>query len=304
MGIIDFLKDFEELLQDRNYEQIQHEISTILNAYIENIPQHFDDIIKYYSKKSKDDKSWFPLNGIITPEKKISFSDYRKKKYLLQIELNKLQMWLKLNDKKLLILIEGRDGAGKTAIIKSISENMDSTKCRVEKFDIPTEEESKDWFKRYEQKVPKKGEVVIYDRSWYNRAVIEPVMGYCTEDQYKDFYKDIEKFEKKLTDDGVIILKFWYSIDFETQKMRFEFRKTNPLKYWKFTKNDKETLTKFDTFTDYIRSMFEKTNFPFAPWRVIDSNDRKMAKITTMQHILERFEYEDKNLDFIYDQDF
>ena len=207
----------------------------------------------------------------------------------------KLQEYVKENEEKVLIILEGRDSAGKGSTIKAITESMNPKHFRVEAFGIPTEEENKDWFKRYEKVLPKKEEIVFFDRSWYNRATIEPVMGYCTKQQYKDFMKDVVEFEEKLIDKGYKIIKLWLSISKNNQQIRFSQRGSDPLKYWKLSDNDTKVSKRWDDFTHYIDKMFEKTGTKQSPWIIVDSNDKLMAQINAFKNILRQFDYEHKN---------
>ena len=176
-----------------------------------------------------------------------------------------MQEYLKKTGGKLAIVFEGRDAAGKGSCIKSITENLDPKYLKVATFGIPTEEEKKNWFSRYEKRLPKPGHVTLYDRSWYTMAITNPVMNYCTEEEYKEFMNDVLTFEDNLTLNNYTVIKFWFSIDKETQLLRFEMRKKDPLKYWKFSPNDEKSIPKWDLFTKFKEQMFEKTSTFWLP---------------------------------------
>ena len=228
------------------------------NSYIDLLPQR---VKKIYNKEHdfSDDEEFEQMKKLKKRAVlKMSKKEFKKLKKPLQIELLKLQEWLKRKNKKLVILFEGRDAAGKGSAIKVITEFLDPKWFKVSMFDIPTEDEKQDWFKRYIKKLPKPGHITFFDRSWYNRAVNDPVMGYCTKEQYNQFIEDVVPFEESLIDDGVYLIKFWFSVEQQTQQFRFELRQTNPLKYWKFSENDLLTMNKWDKFTAYKERMFVK----------------------------------------------
>lgn len=274
----------------------------------ENIKEYFDDYYKslpnkveLYMKNIKPDytgdEEFSELKTLKSQQLiKIPEMEFAKYKRIMQIELLKAQEWLKDTDNRVAIVFEGRDAAGKGSAIKTITEYLDPKYINVATFGIPSEEDKEDWFGRYEDELPEPGKITLYDRSWYNRAVNDPVMGYCTEEEYRDFMDNVVPFEQHLIDSGIILIKFWFSIEKETQLLRFELRKKNPLKYWKYSPNDEKTIPKYDLFTKYKEQMFNKTSTDNNPWVVLDSNDKKVAQLNSIRYILQNIPYENKNL--------
>lgn len=214
---------------------------------------------------------------------------------LLQTEFVRLQQHIKENNKKVIIIFEGRDTAGKGGAIMRFIRFLNPRLYRVVALSKPTEVEKGEWyFQRYVYHLPGPGEIVFFDRSWYNRAVVEPVMGFCTQEQYDLFNQQVIQLEKMLTDDGIKIFKLWFSIDIEEQKFRLEERRTNPLKQWKLSTVDAQAQAKWDDFTKYKELMFDKTSTPQCPWIVIKGNDRERARIEAMRCILAQMEYDRK----------
>ncbi len=221
---------------------------------------------------------------------------YEKEKRKLLIELVKLQDWIIQEKKKIAVVFEGRDTAGKTGSISVLSKYLIPKHCRLVKLGIPTENESKNWFQRYEKQMPETGELVFFDRSWYTRALVEATMGYCTERQYKSFMKKVIPWEERFMENDTKILKFYLSIEKGTQKMRIEKRKNSPLVYWKISENDLKGLDRWDIFTLYKEQMFKKTSHPEAPWIVLNANDKKIAVLHALRYILGTFDYPNKDL--------
>ena len=172
---------------------------------------------------------------------------------------------------------------------------MDPKGYKIVALGVPTEEEKKNWFDRYEKYLPKPGEIVFFDRSWYNRAVVEPALGYCTEAQYKDFMNNVNDWEDSLINDGLILIKFWFSITKDKQKKRFELRQKSPLKYWKFSPNDAKVVNKWDLITFYKNAMFNNTSTSRSPWVIINSNDKRIGRLNAMRYLLNVIDYPDKN---------
>ena len=230
----------------------------------------------------------------------VTVRKYAKEKERLQVELLKLQKWVMDEGKRVAIVFEGRDAAGKGSTIKRFVENLmerkttDDVGHRIVSLGIPTPQESKYWFERYERYLPKEGEMVFFDRSWYNRAMIEPVMGYCSEEQYRDFMKKVNNWEANLVKEGIILLKFYLSVDRKFQKMRFEERQGSPIKYWKFSMNDLAVMGKWNALTKYKEQMFERTSTEVAPWVVIDSNDKLIAHLNAIRYVLGAIDYTGK----------
>jgi len=209
-------------------------------------------------------------------EKSILHRDvYEKEKFDIQVELLKMQEWVMETGSRMAIIFEGRDSAGKGSSIKRFTEHLNPKGFRVVALGIPTEDEKKNWFARYEKYLPKPGEIVFFDRSWYNRAVVEPALGYCTEKEYKDFMSNVVEWEENLIKEGLILVKFWFSITKEKQQKRFELRQKSPLKYWKFSPNDQKSVSKWDLITYYKNQMFNNTSTSKSPWVVVNSNDKE-----------------------------
>ena len=234
------------------------------------------------------------------PQKKflkiLNKSDYNKQIIELQSELVLLQNWIKENNKRVCIIFEGRDAAGKGGAIKRFVEHLNPRNSRVVALSKPTELELGQWyFQRYLANIPNPGEIVFFDRSWYNRAIVEPVMGFCSNDDYLLFMNQVNDFEKMLIDDGIIIIKLWFSISKEVQKSRFVSRLTNPLKTWKFSNVDLEGQKRWDLYSDYKTKMFDKTNTDIAPWKIIESNNKLSARIESIKYVLSSFDLKNKN---------
>ncbi len=230
----------------------------------------------------------------------LTLTQYRKEKELLQVELLKLQEWVIKENKRVAIVVEGRDTAGKGSTIKRFVEKLierkssDDPTYRIVSLGVPTLKESQNWFERYEKYLPKKSEIVFFDRSWYNRAIVEPAMGYCSEEQYRDFMGRVNEWENKLTDEGLILIKFYLDIDKNHQLERITERQESPLKYWKFSMNDLAALGKWKAFTKYQNQMFEKTSTENNPWVVINSNNKLIARLTAIRYVLHTIPYKEK----------
>ncbi len=221
--------------------------------------------------------------------------DYESELFKLQAELVDLQQWVAKHKKRVCILFEGRDAAGKGGAIRRFTEHLNPRSMRVVALTKPTEIEKGQWyFRRYIKELPDPGELVFFDRSWYNRAVVEPVMDFCSDDQYNKFMVQVPEFEHMLYEDGVIIIKFWFSISKDEQKKRFNSRLKNPLKQWKFSPVDKEGQIRWDRYTSYKEQMFSQTHTSFSPWIIIKTNSKKQARLESIRHVLSRFEYDRK----------
>lgn len=213
----------------------------------------------------------------------------------LQTEMVRMQNWVKENNKRILIIFEGRDAAGKGGAIMRFIRFINPRHYKVVALNKPTEIENGQWyFQRYINKLPNPGEIVFFDRSWYNRAVVEPVMGFCTEEHYDVFNKQVVVLEKMLVEDGIKIIKFWFSIDIEEQKNRLADRKTNPLIQWKMSTVDMQAQLKWDDYTKYKLQMFENTANPTSPWVVIKGNDKDKARKEAMRYVLNTIPYDMK----------
>ena len=210
----------------------------------------------------------------------------------LQSELVNLQQWITENHLRVAVLFEGRDAAGKGGSIKRFMEHLNPRSSRVVALSKPTENERGQWyFRRYIKELPNPGEIVFFDRSLYNRAVVEPVMGFCSKKEYNQFMVQVPEFEHMLYEDGVIIIKFWFSISKEVQIKRFNARLQNPLKQWKFSPVDKMGQALWDDYTFYKEQMFTKTHTDFSPWIIVKTNDKKTARLESMRYLLSKFDY-------------
>ena len=221
---------------------------------------------------------------------------YEKELVQLQVELIKLQNWVYNNKKRVMIIFEGRDAAGKGGSIKRFIQYLNPRKFRVAALPKPTEVEmGQFYFQRYFKHLPDPGEIVFFDRSWYNRAVVEPVFGFCTKEQYQRFMLEVPEIEHSLVSDGIIMIKFWFSISKETQEKRFEERLTNPLKRWKLSPIDEKAQKMWDKITWYKEEMFSKTHTSYAPWIIVDSNDKKRARLESIRYVLSHIPYEGRD---------
>lgn len=233
------------------------------------------------------------IKTVETPYQDITEKDYQVEKRRLQVELLKIQQSIVAKKGRLAIVFEGRDAAGKGSTIKRFNENMMPAHFRTVELGIPTKKESKNWFRRYAKHMPKEREIVFFDRSWYTRAMIEPAMGYCSESQYKYFMGKVLNWEHALIDDGLMLVKFYLSIREDTQLFRFEDRIKNPLTFWKFSNNDLKAREKWHIFTKFKEQMFERTSSNRSPWIIVNANNKKEARLTTMLHLVRLFGHKD-----------
>lgn len=219
---------------------------------------------------------------------------YRKELYELQVELLKMQEWLKKSGKTVIIVFEGRDSAGKGSTIKKFVENLNPRYYNVIALGVPTPEDRKDWWNRYRKEI-KPGMINLFDRSWYNRGLIEPVMGYGSPEEYEDFMENVEDFEKDLVKEGDYLFKLWFSIEKDTQKRRFDIRQQSPLKYWKYSPNDEKMQDLWDRFTEFKEKLFDKTSTVNHPWIIVDAEDKRVSGLNAIRYVLQNIPYEGKN---------
>jgi polyphosphate kinase 2 len=225
-------------------------------------------------------------------EKNLQYEDELEQ---LQVELVKLQRWVQESNRRVAIIFEGRDAAGKGGTIRRFIEHLNPRAMRVVALPKPTEEEVGQWyFQRYVRQLPNRGEIVFFDRSWYNRAVVEPVMGFCNEEQYEQFMRQVTEFEHMLYEDGITVIKFWFSISKNEQQFRFAAREVNPLKQWKLSPIDLEAQGMWDKYTNYKEKMFSRTHTSFSPWIIVKANDKKKARLESIRYVLSLLEYEGK----------
>ena len=227
---------------------------------------------------------------------RLSRNEYEASKRLLQIELLKLQNWCKSTGERLVVLFEGRDAAGKGGTIKRFTEHLNPRGARVVALVKPTETERTQWyFQRYVTHLPSAGEIVMFDRSWYNRAGVERVMGFCTPEEYLEFMREAPEFERMLVHSGLQLTKFWFSVTRSEQRTRFVIRQVDPVRQWKLSPMDIESLDKWDDYTEAKEAMFFYTDTADSPWTVVKSNDKKRARLEAIRHILEQFDYDGKD---------
>ena len=235
---------------------------------------------------------------------RMSRPEYDRHKRLQQIELLKLQSWIKETGQRLVIVFEGRDAAGKGGTIKRFTEHLNPRGARVVALEKPTERERGQWyFQRYVHHLPTAGELVLFDRSWYNRAGVERVMGFCSDHEYRQFTQQAPDFEKMLVDDGIQLIKFWFSVSQGEQITRFTIRQVDPVRQWKLSPMDLASLDKWDDYTAAKVAMFRATDTEHAPWTVVKSNDKKRARVEAMRSVLARFPYTDRDDEIVEQPD-
>ena len=236
--------------------------------------------------------------------KKMGRRSYEAEKAALQAELLKVQLWAQETGQKFILLFEGRDAAGKGGTIKRFTEHLNPRFARVVALNKPTDIERSQWyFQRYLSHLPSAGEMVFYDRSWYNRAGVERVMGFCTPNEYLEFMRQAPELERMLVRSGIRLFKYWFSVTQDEQRRRFESRAGDPLKRWKLSPIDKASLNKWDEYTEAKEAMFFYTDTADAPWTIVKSNDKKRARLNTMRHFLSSLDYPDKDESVVGDID-
>ena len=268
--------DFEEWLDDELKETLDELFETEFNEPIlsKEIREHVKRIYKGKKEKSLDNKIYY------------------RNLLRLQGELIKLQDWVERSGSKVLIICEGRDSAGKGGVIKRITQRLNPRVARVVALPVPTEREKTQWyFQRYVPHLPAGGEIVLFDRSWYNRVGVEKVMGFASKDQVEQFYKDVPEFERMLVRSGIVLLKYWFSISDEEQQLRFLMRINDPLKQWKLSPIDLESRINWEQYTKAKELMFERTNTKEAPWYIVEGNDKKRERLNCIEHILSKIPY-------------
>ncbi|PIE45641.1 MAG: polyphosphate kinase 2 [Gammaproteobacteria bacterium] len=313
-------KGFKHSVSRESVELVDIIERDLAEGKIQNIAEHLDATIKGASPddleslhaifvkhslanvattgvKSDDElvDNW--REGAYPYKNRMSRKNYEKQKYKLQVELLKLQHWVKETGQRLVILFEGRDAAGKGGTIKRFMEHVNPRGARVVALDKPTIEEQGQWyFQRYVKHLPTKGEIVLFDRSWYNRAGVERVMGFCTDEQYHEFMRQVPGFEKNLIRSGIFIIKLWFSVTREEQRRRFKAREAHPLKQWKLSPVDKASLDKWDDYTMAKEAMFFHTDTAECPWISVKSDCKKRARLNALRYILHKLPYENKNI--------
>ncbi len=243
-------------------------------------------------------------NGLYPYTSRIGKREYEAEKAKLQVELLKVQKWVKETGKKVVILFEGRDAAGKGGTIKRFMEHLNPRGARVVALEKPTEAEKTQWyFQRYIKHLPSAGEIVLLDRSWYNRAGVERVMGFCDPSAYLEFMRQCPEIERMLVRSGVLLFKYWFSVTQAEQKRRFDSRKQDPLKQWKLSPVDQASIDKWDDYTEAKEAMFFYTDTADAPWTIVKSDDKKRARLNCMRHFLSSLNYDGKDQETIGEVD-
>jgi len=257
-----------------------------------------DDLDEEFEMELNDDgdaRRAAVLNGLSEeglPAETVARHRYFKELFRLQGELVKLQDWVVAHKLKVVVLFEGRDAAGKGGVIKRITQRLNPRVCRVAALPAPNERERTQWyFQRYVPHLPAGGEIVLFDRSWYNRAGVERVMGFCDEDDVEEFFRSVPEFERMLVRSGIILLKYWFSITDDEQHFRFQMRIEDPIKQWKLSPMDLESRRRWEEYTKAKEEMLHRTNIPEAPWWVVEAVDKKHARLNCISHLLSQIEY-------------
>ena len=228
-------------------------------------------------------------------ERALRYVDYQKKLEKLQVELIRLQTWAIHKEERIIVIFEGRDAAGKGGAIRRLTERINPRHMRIVALSKPTKDERSQWyFQRYIEQLPKAGEIVFFDRSWYNRAVIEPVNGFCTQDEYEVFMNQVNDFERMILQSGIHVVKIYMSISKKEQSKRFADIKSDPLKQWKMTKLDEKAQDLWNDYTEYKNAMFKRTNTKISPWKIIRANRKTDARVNVITHILDSIPYDKK----------
>src|ERR1700757_803489 len=249
------------------------------------------EVLESAEETAKTEQYWI-LGERSQPRKPPKEYKYVEELAHLQIELIKMQEWVRSNRHKLCVVFEGRDAAGKGGVIKRITDPLNPRVCRVVALATPTEKERGQWyFQRYVAELPSAGEIVLFDRSWYNRAGVERVMGFCNDDEYEEFFRSVPDFERMLVRSGIILLKYWFSITDEEQQFRFMMRIHDPLKQWKLSPMDVESRSRWEAYTKAKEAMLERTHIPEAPWWIVEAVEKKRARLNCIAHLLGRIPY-------------
>lgn len=255
-----------------------------------------DDADEEFEQEIDDRRLPSELKELLAQHKRTSIdrSLYFSELIRLQSELVKLQDWVAHKGLKLVVLFEGRDAAGKGGVIKRITQRVNPRTCRVVALPAPSDREKRQWyFQRYVPHLPAEGEMVLFDRSWYNRAGVERVMGFASEQQVEDFFRDVPEFERMLVRSGIILVKYWFSITDQEQQLRFLMRIHDPIKQWKLSPMDLQSRVRWESYTKAKEEMISRTNIPEAPWNIIEGNDKKRARLNCIAHLLGKIPYED-----------
>ena len=256
-------------------------------------PKASGEVLRNAKETAKIEKIWHVLGQakLRKPPRKY---EYVEELAYLQLELIKLQEWVRMKGLRVCVLFEGRDAAGKGGVIKRITQSLNPRVCRVVALGTPTEKERGQWyFQRYVAELPSRGEIVLFDRSWYNRAGVERVMGFCTEEEYRDFLRSCPVFEKMLIRSGIILVKYWFSVNDEEQEKRFQERMSNPIKRWKLSPMDLQSRRHWVDYSRAKDEMFEHTDTKKSPWYVVNADNKKRARLNCIAHLLRQVPYHD-----------
>ncbi len=264
---------------------LAHLHTDLLDSYDEELELELEDRVLEHMEDGVASK--------VTDEERAFRKTYFKELFRLQVELVKLQDWVVETGHKVVILFEGRDAAGKGGAIKRITQRLNPRVCRVTALPAPSERERTQWyFQRYVPHLPAAGEIVLFDRSWYNRAGVEKVMGFCTDEENEAFYQAVPDFEKMLISSGIQLIKYWFSITDNEQNLRFQSRIHDPLKQWKLSPMDLESRKRWEDYTKAKETMLERTHIPEAPWWVVQADNKKKARLNCIDHLLSQIPYE------------
>jgi len=259
----------------------------------EDSDEDWDDDRELFGPDGQRLETW--REGYPYPER-MQRREYEIEKRRLQIQLLRLQYWVKDTGQRLVVLFEGRDAAGKGGAIKRFTEHLNPRGTRVVALDKPSEREQTQWyFQRYVRHLPAAGEIVLFDRSWYNRAGVERVMAYATQEEYDEFIRSVPEFERMLVNSGIRLIKFWFSVSRQEQRTRFIVRRIDPVRQWKLSPTDLASLDRWDDYTDAKEAMFAATDTEYAPWTVVKANDKKRARLEALRYVLHRMPYDDKD---------
>lgn len=260
----------------------------LIDTYDEELENEIDDYVRD-----------FRFDGLVLSEQeKLDRRTYFQELVRLQRELIKLQDWVVDSGERIVVIFEGRDSAGKGGAIKRITQRLNPRVCRVAALPAPTEREQTQWyFQRYVAHLPAAGEIVLFDRSWYNRVGVERVMGFCTDEQYEEFFQSVPEFERMLVRSGIRLVKYWFSITDDEQHSRFMSRIHDPLKQWKLSAMDLQSRRRWEDYTKAKETMFERTHIPEAPWWVVEGNNKKRARLNCISHLLEQIPYNEVTRD-------
>jgi polyphosphate kinase 2 len=271
-------------MESEMFRRIQAEMEDNLN---EELELELDD--EYGTEAHRDQAA----DADAKEARQIARRTYFRELFRMQVELVRLQDWVVQNGHKMVVIFEGRDSAGKGGVIKRITQRLNPRVCRVAALPAPNNREKTQWyFQRYVAHLPAAGEIVLFDRSWYNRAGVERVMGFCSDEEYEEFFRTVPEFEKMLARSGIQLVKYWFSITDEEQEFRFKCRIHDPLKQWKLSPMDLESRRRWEDYTKAKEIMLERTSIPESPWHVVRANDKKKARLNCIHHLLSLVPYQ------------